>query len=73
MRVVDVELHGVKEVGDLALLHRSPVDEVLVLASYHDLSRDGHLVKIIVTHGADATLSRASGSVGDERSHVGPR
>lgn len=52
MRVVDVELHGVEEVYNLALLHRAAVDEILVLASDDNLSSNSHFVEVIVAHGA---------------------
>ena len=52
VRVVDVQLYGVEEVDDLALLHRPAVDEVLVLSSDHHLPSDGNLVEVVVAHRA---------------------
>lgn len=65
MRVVDVELHRVEEVYNLALLHRAAVDEVLVLASDDNLSSNGHLVEVIVAHGA---IGRQQGGTTTDRS-----
>lgn len=72
VRVVDVELHRVEEVGDLTLLHRSAVDQVLVLAADDHLASDRHLVEVFVTHRAFA--DKAGGetrcwplAVGNER------
>ena len=57
-----------EEIGDLTLLHRSPVDQVLVFPADDHLPSDGHLVERFVTHGAtrgNRGMATAKGGVGN--------
>jgi hypothetical protein len=51
MRVVDVELYGMEEVGDLVGGGYLAVDEVLALAADGDLARDGYFGAVVVSDG----------------------
>ena len=51
MRVVDVELDGMEEVGHLPCRGIPAVDEVLAPSAEEDLTGDGHLGTLLVSDG----------------------
>lgn len=50
IRIVDVHLHGAKQIDDLFILHRFTVNPVFVFAANNDESRDGDLAAFLITN-----------------------
>lgn len=51
VRIINIQLHRMKQIRHLSRRTVSPIDQILVLPPYQHLTRHVHLLALLVSHG----------------------